>query len=39
MDEEHSPIQHVLVLRRVEADTNVARFYTLVIERDLFGRS
>ena len=28
----------MLVLRRVEADTNVHRFYALMIERDLFGR-
>ena len=39
MDEEHSPIQHVLVLHWVEAETNIARFYTLRIERDLFRRS
>ncbi len=38
MDEEHSPIQHVLVLRRMEPERNVARFYALMIERDLFGR-
>ena len=38
MDEEHSPIQHVLVLRRVEPERNVARFYALMIEHDLFGR-
>ena len=38
MDEEHSPIRHTLVLRRVEPEQNVARFYALMIERDLFGR-
>jgi len=38
MDEEISTIQHTLVLRRVEPEENVARFYTLMIERDLFGR-
>jgi predicted DNA-binding WGR domain protein len=38
MDDAHSPIQPVLVLRRVEAKTNAARFYALMIERDLFGR-
>jgi predicted DNA-binding WGR domain protein len=38
MAEERSPIQHVLVLRQVEAETNAARFYALMIERDLFGR-
>jgi predicted DNA-binding WGR domain protein len=39
MDEERSPIQHVLVMRRVEAETNVHPFYALMIERDLFGRT
>ena len=39
VDEERSAIQHVLVLRRVKAQTNVHRFYTLMIERDLFGRT
>jgi predicted DNA-binding WGR domain protein len=27
----------VLVLRRVDPETNVHRFYALMIERDLFG--
>ena len=38
MDEEASTIRRTLVLRRVEAEQNVARFYALMIERDLFGR-
>ena len=38
MNEERSPIQHVLVLRRTVPERNVARFYALMIERDLFGR-
>src|SRR3954454_2948737 len=38
VDEPVSTIQHVLFLRRVDPDTNVARFYALMIERDLFGR-
>ena len=38
MDEEHSSIQHVLFLRRMDPERNVARFYVLMIERDLFGR-
>ncbi len=38
MDEEVSTIQHVLVLRRVDPEENIARFYALMIERDLFGR-
>jgi len=33
-----STIEHVLSLRRVDPDTNVARFYALMIEHDLFGR-
>ena len=37
MNDERSPIQHTLVLRRVEPEQNVARFYALMIERDLFG--
>ena len=36
--DESSTIQHTLVLRRIEPEQNVARFYALMIERDLFGR-
>ena len=39
MDEEHSSIRHSLVLRRIDPERNVARFYALTIERDLFGRT
>ena len=38
MNEDASTIRHTLVLRRVEPERNVARFYALMIERDLFGR-
>ena len=38
MDEPGSTIRHTLFLRRIDPDTNVARFYALMIERDLFGR-
>ena len=38
MDENVSTIRHTLVLRRVEPEQNVARFYALMIEHDLFGR-
>ena len=38
MDETVSTIRHTLVLRRLEPAQNVARFYALMIERDLFGR-
>ena len=37
MPDERSPIQHALVLRRVDPDRGVARFYSLMVERDLFG--
>ena len=37
MNDERTPIQHVLVLRRVDPETNVHCFYALMIERDLFG--
>ena len=37
MDEERSSIRHTLVLSRVEPERNMARFYALMIERDLFG--
>ena len=39
MDEAISTIRHTLVLRRLEPGRNVARFYALMIERDLFGRT
>jgi predicted DNA-binding WGR domain protein len=35
--DERSPIQHALVLRRVDPDQGIARFYSLMVERDLFG--
>jgi predicted DNA-binding WGR domain protein len=35
--DERSPIQHHLVLHRIDPDQRVARFYLLMIERDLFG--
>jgi predicted DNA-binding WGR domain protein len=35
--DERSPIQHPLVLHRIDPDRRVARFYRLLIERDLFG--
>jgi predicted DNA-binding WGR domain protein len=33
-----SPIKHYLVLHRRDPEQGVARFYSLMIERDLFGR-
>ena len=39
MDEKRSAVPHILVLRRVEAERNVARFYALMIEHDQFGRT
>ena len=38
MDEDRSPICHATILRRVDPARNAARFYALMIERDLFGR-
>jgi predicted DNA-binding WGR domain protein len=37
MPDSASTIQRTLVLRRVDSDQGVARFYMLAIERDLFG--
>ena len=37
MPDERSPVRHALVLRRVEPDRGMARFYALRVERDLFG--
>ena len=37
MPDERSPVQHAIAMRRVDPDTNVARFYVLTLERDLFG--
>jgi predicted DNA-binding WGR domain protein len=32
-----SPIQRVVMLRRIDPERGMARFYSLMIERDLFG--
>jgi predicted DNA-binding WGR domain protein len=32
-----SPIQHHLVLHRIDPEQGIRRFYSLMIERDLFG--
>ncbi len=37
MPDPASTIQHTLVLRRVDTEQRVARFYMLAVERDLFG--
>jgi predicted DNA-binding WGR domain protein len=36
-DELRSPIKHHLVLHRIHLEQGIRRFYSLVIERDLFG--
>jgi predicted DNA-binding WGR domain protein len=36
-DELRSPIKHHLVLHRMDPDMRIRRFYSLMIERDLFG--
>jgi predicted DNA-binding WGR domain protein len=35
--DKRSPVQHALVLHKVDPDRGVARFYSLMVERDLFG--
>lgn len=37
MPDERSPVQGHLVLRRIDPEQGIARFYSLMIERDLFG--
>ena len=32
-----SPIKHHLVLHRIDPEQGIRRFYSLMIERDLFG--
>jgi predicted DNA-binding WGR domain protein len=32
-----SPIKHHLVLHRIDPERDVARFYSLMIEQDMFG--
>jgi predicted DNA-binding WGR domain protein len=36
-DELRSPIKHHLVLHRIERERGIRCFYSLMIERDLFG--
>jgi predicted DNA-binding WGR domain protein len=36
-DELRSPIKHHLVLHRIDPGQGIRRFYSLMIERDLFG--
>jgi predicted DNA-binding WGR domain protein len=36
-DELLSPIKHHLVLHRIDPEQGIRRFYSLTIERDLFG--
>jgi predicted DNA-binding WGR domain protein len=36
-DELRSPIKHHLVLHRIDPEQRIRRFYSLMIERDLFG--
>jgi predicted DNA-binding WGR domain protein len=37
MSSARSPVCRAVVLRRVEPDRRMARFYSLMVERDLFG--
>jgi predicted DNA-binding WGR domain protein len=36
-DDLRSPIRHQLVLHRVDPEQGIRRFYSFMIERDLFG--
>ena len=36
-DELRSPIKHYLVLHRIHPEQGIRRFYSLMIEHDLFG--
>ena len=36
-DELRSPIEYHLVLHRIDLEQGIRRFYSLMIERDLFG--
>jgi predicted DNA-binding WGR domain protein len=35
--DKRSPVQHALVLHKVDPDRGVSRFYSLMVECDLFG--
>jgi hypothetical protein len=37
MPDKRSPIRRAVILRRVDPELRMARFYSLLIERDLFG--
>ena len=37
MSSARSPICRAVVLRRIDPDKRMARFYSLMVERDLFG--
>jgi hypothetical protein len=37
MPDERSPIQHHLVLHRIDPEQGIGRFDSLMLERDLFG--
>lgn len=36
-DDVRSPVKHHLVLHRIDPEQGIRRFYSLMIERDLFG--
>jgi predicted DNA-binding WGR domain protein len=37
MPDARSPVRHAVFLRRIDPELRIARFYTLMVERDLFG--
>jgi predicted DNA-binding WGR domain protein len=37
MDDERSPVRHYVVLHQVDPERRAARYYSLLVEEDLFG--
>ena len=37
MADDRSPVRRAVILRQIDPELRAARFYSLVIERDLFG--
>jgi predicted DNA-binding WGR domain protein len=37
-DTAQSPVRRAVVLRRIDPESGAARFYSLVVEQDLFGQ-
>ena len=37
MPDKRSPVRRAVILRRIDPELRIAQFYSLMIERDLFG--